>query len=230
MMGALVVFGYGPGVSHAVAERFGRDGRRVALVGRNTERLADGVTRLRAGGVDATAYQGDAGDPAVIRATIARIRVDLDPVSTLVWTAFRGGDVTDVLAARPEEVGRVFDVGVTGLLTCVQELLEDLKSGDGAAVLVANGSVGEHTSDADGFAVRYGIDGVGLENAAKSKLVGILAERLREFGVYVGEVTIAGTVAGTATASPTAIAPAAIADRFWSLARHRDQTRVRMTE
>lgn len=82
-------------------------------------------------------------------------------------------------------------------------------------VLVANGAVDEPTSEVDGFAVRYGIDGVGLENAAKSKLVGVLAERLRGFGVYVGEVTIAGTVGGTATASASAIDPAQIADRFW---------------
>ncbi len=124
----------------------------------------------------------------------------------------------------------MFDVGVSGLLTWVQEVLDDLTgSGDGA-VLVANGAVGEFTTEGDGFATLYGIDGVGLENAAKSKLVGILAERLRESGVYVGEVMIAGTVAGTATASPTAIDPALIADTFWSLAHTRDITRVRITE
>jgi hypothetical protein len=46
----------------------------------------------------------------------------------------------------------------------------------------------------------------------------------------VGEVTIAGSVKGTATATGTAIDPAAIAERFWSLAQTRDTTRVRMVE
>jgi hypothetical protein len=69
-----------------------------------------------------------------------------------------------------------------------------------------------------------------LENAAKSKLVGILAERMRAFDIYVGEVTVAGSVKGTATASPTAIDAAAIAERFWSLAQTRDMTHVRMIE
>jgi len=90
--------------------------------------------------------------------------------------------------------------------------------------------LGEHTSQADGFAKLLGNDGVALENAAKSKLVGILAERLREFDIYVGEITIAGSVAGTATASPTAIEPTTIADTFWSLTRTRETTRVRVTE
>ncbi|MFJ9031846.1 SDR family NAD(P)-dependent oxidoreductase [Streptomyces sp. NPDC102274] len=229
-MGALIVFGYGPGISHATAERFGREGYSLALVARNAERLAEGVARLKAGGIDATAYRADAADPAMIRQTVTRIRNDLGAVSAVLWTAFRSGGVTDVLSTDPGDVNRVFDVGVTGLLTCTREVLDDLKSSAGAAILVANGSVGEHTSESDAFTKFLGIDGVALENAAKSKLVGILAERLREFGVYVGEVTIAGSVKGTPTASPTAIEPSEIAEKFWSLTRTRDTTRVRMVE
>jgi hypothetical protein len=56
-----------------------------------------------------------------------------------------------------------------------------------------------------------------------------LAERLREFDIYVGEVTIAGSVAGTATADPSAISPERIAEQFWSLSQTRDTTRFRMT-
>jgi NAD(P)-dependent dehydrogenase (short-subunit alcohol dehydrogenase family) len=229
-MGALIVFGYGPGISHATAERFAREGYSVALVARNAERLADGVARLKVSGIDATAYQADAGDPAMIRQTIARIRNDLGAVSVVLWTAFRSGGVNNVLSTRPEDIDRVFNIGVTGLLACAQEVFEDLKSSAGAAILVANGAVGEHTSETDAFAKLFGIDGVALENAAKSKLVGILAERLREFDIYVGEVTIAGSVKGTPTASPTAIEPSEIAEKFWSLAQARDKTRVRMTE
>lgn len=229
-MSVLIVFGYGPGISHATAERFGREGYSLALVGRNAERLADGVTRLSTEGFDARAYQSDGSDPETIRRTIAEIQRDLGTVTTLLWTAFRSGGVTDVLSTRPEDLERVFDVGVAGLLACTQAVLADLKSTPGAAILVANGAVGENTSEADGFAKLLGIDGVGLENAAKSKLVGILAERLREFDVYVGEVTIAGSVAGTATATATAIDPVLIAETFWSLARARDTTRIRLAE
>ena len=128
----------------------------------------------------------------------------------------------------PEDIERVFDVGVAGLLACVQEVLDDLKTSAGASLLVANGALGEHTTEADGYAKHLDNDGVALENAAKSKLVGILAERLREFDIYVGEVTIAGSVAGTATAGPAAIPPERIAERFWELTRTRDTTRVRM--
>jgi NAD(P)-dependent dehydrogenase (short-subunit alcohol dehydrogenase family) len=54
-MSLLIVFGYGPGISHATALRFGREGFTLALVGRDAGRLADGVARLRGEGLEAQA-------------------------------------------------------------------------------------------------------------------------------------------------------------------------------
>ncbi len=70
-MGALIVFGYGPGISHATAERFGREGYSLALAGRNPDRLGEGARLLKASGFDARAYQSDAADLAMIRQTVA---------------------------------------------------------------------------------------------------------------------------------------------------------------
>ncbi|HEY5304123.1 MAG TPA: SDR family NAD(P)-dependent oxidoreductase [Acidimicrobiales bacterium] len=229
-MGVLIIFGFGPGISQATAERFGREGFTLALVGRSADRLADGVAHLRARGVEASAYVSDAGEPSRVRSTIEAIRNELGSVSAVLWTAFRSGSVSNVLLTNPEKIERVFDIGISGLLTCVQEVLEDLKSNPGAAILVANGAFGEHTSQADKFSSLLGADGVALENAAKSKLVGILAERLREFDIYVGEVMIAGSVKGTAMSTQTAIEPTEIAETFWSLVQTRDTTRARIVE
>ncbi|MDH2904104.1 MAG: hypothetical protein PXZ08_09165, partial [Actinomycetota bacterium] len=158
------------------------------------------------------------------------IRNELGSISAVLWTAFRSGSVTSVLSTKPEDIERTFDIGVKGLLTCVQEVLEDLKSNPGAAILVANGAFGELGSQADQFSTFLNADGVALENAAKSKLVGLLAERLREFDIYVGEATIVGSVKGTATSTQTAIEPTEIAETFWSLVQTRDTTRVRIVE
>jgi len=227
-MGVLMIVGYGPGVSQAVAARFALEGFSLALVARRSDKLEEAVSRLAADGILARAYPADASDPEAIRRVVARVRGDLGPVTAVLWTAFRSGDVRNVLKTRAEDVGHVFDVGVAGLLACVQEVLEDLKS-SGGSVLVANGALGENTTDADRYAKYLNNDGVALENSAKSKLVGVLAERLREFGIYVGEVTIAGSVAGTATGDASAIPPDRIANEFWSLTQSRATTRVRMT-
>ena len=229
-MGTFVAFGYGPGISHATAQRFAREGYTLALVGRSTEKLAEGVARFKADGVVATAYEADASEPEQVRQTVARISDALGPISTVLWTAFRGGAVRNALDTAPHEIPQVFSIGVTGLLACAQAALDDLKSSTDAAILVANGALGENTAEADTYAKMLNNDGVALENAAKSKLVGILAERLREDGVYVGEVTVAGSVLGTPTAGPGAIDPAKIADLFWSLTRTRDTTRTRISQ
>jgi NAD(P)-dependent dehydrogenase (short-subunit alcohol dehydrogenase family) len=73
----IVIVGFGPGVSTGMAERFGAEGFSVALVARNTARLDEGVRALTARGVTAATYPADAGDPAAIRAALAKARAEL---------------------------------------------------------------------------------------------------------------------------------------------------------
>lgn len=216
-MPLLVVVGYGPGNAHAIAKRFGAEGYTVARVGCDPDRLRGGADRLVEDGVTAHPYVGDAGNPGLIRPTLQAIRSDHGPISTIALTAYRGSDVSDVLSAQPEQIGQAFHIGVTGLLTIAQTSLPDMRSAQDAAMLVLNGAVGDDTSDADRFATSFGVGGVALECAAKSKLVGLLAERLRGADIYVGELVINGTIKGSRHASPTAIDPADIADRLWTL-------------
>ena len=106
MSKTIVVVGFGPGVSTAVAEKFGAEGFSVALVARSAARLAAGVEALRAKGVKAAAFPADAGDPLAIRAAIAKARAELGPIGVLHWNAFGGrglGWVEDTIVA--EEAG-----------------------------------------------------------------------------------------------------------------------------
>ncbi|MBC7975508.1 MAG: SDR family NAD(P)-dependent oxidoreductase, partial [Myxococcales bacterium] len=52
----ILIAGYGPGISTAVAERFGAEGFQVAVAGRNADKLAAGVAALEARGVKAAAF------------------------------------------------------------------------------------------------------------------------------------------------------------------------------
>jgi NADP-dependent 3-hydroxy acid dehydrogenase YdfG len=226
-MPLLLVVGYGPGISHATAERFGREGYAIALIGRTRDRVEDGALRLQQLGIDTHAYVSDASDLAQITATIAAVRETQGPVGAVLWTAPRNAGVTDVLSTRPDQISRVFAVGVEGLLAVVQATLDDLRTVPGAAVLVANGGAGDQSAAAEQMAAAYNIDGTALEAAAKSKLVGILAERLRADGIYVGEVIIASAVRTVASPPETGNDPRAIADRFWSMAIQRDTVRTR---
>jgi hypothetical protein len=73
--------------------------------------------------------------------------------------------------------------------------------------------------------------GLALANAAKHKLVGLLAQRLKDDGVYVGEVMIAGVIKGTRfdSGASDAIKASTIADKFWELYKARGATHARVT-
>ncbi len=223
----ILIVGFGPGVSTAVADKFGGAGFSVALLARNAERLAAGVEALKAKGIAAAAFPADASDPASLRNAIAGARAALGPIGVIHWNAFSSG-AGDLLAVDPSEVRAVFDVPVVGLLAAVQESLADLKAAGDGAVLVTNGAFGDLVPMMDAFAVGMKAMGVGVGNAAKAKLVGLLSERLKADGIYVGEVTIAGMVKGTPYAAEGGIDPARIAEAFWELFQGRSAVRARI--
>jgi NAD(P)-dependent dehydrogenase (short-subunit alcohol dehydrogenase family) len=230
MTKTIIVVGFGPGISTAVAEKFGAEGFSVALVGRSEERLASGVAALEAKGIAAAAFPADAADPAAIRAAIARAHARFGSITVLHWNAYGGLEVGDLLTAAPAAVRRVFDVAVVGLLAAVQEALPDLKGAGDGAVLVTNGAFGELAPQMDELATNLKTVGVALANAAKHKLVGLLARRLTGEGVFVGEVMVAGMVAGTRTgAGEGALEASRIANAFWDLWRARDEVRARVS-
>jgi NAD(P)-dependent dehydrogenase (short-subunit alcohol dehydrogenase family) len=217
MSKTIVVVGFGPGVSAAMAEKFGAEGFAVALVARRRETLAVGVEALKAKGITAQAFVADAGDPASIRDAIAAARVALGPISVIHWNAYSGRDFGDLLTVDPALLPGLFDVALAGLLSAVQEALPDLRAAGDGAILVTNGAFGEINPTIDALAIALGDVGVPLGNAAKAKLVGLLSERLKGDGVYVGEVTIAGIVKGTGPDTPgiPTFEASVIADAFW---------------
>jgi NADP-dependent 3-hydroxy acid dehydrogenase YdfG len=226
----VVVVGFGPGISTAVAEKFGSSGFSVALVARNEQRLAAGVSSLNAKGIEAAAFPADASDPAAVRAAIAKARTALGPITVIHWNAYGGSEARDLVATDPAAVRSVFDVAVVGLLAAVQAALPDLKQSKEGAVLVTNGAFGENNPQMDAFAVSAKAMGLALANAAKHKLVGLLAQQLKGDGVYVGEVMVAGTVKGTLWDSGGAnLDGSTIANKFWELYEARGEVRARIS-
>jgi len=215
----IVVAGYGPGISDAVARRFGREGYAVALVARTKDKLDDAVESLGKEGVRAHAFPTDLGDPGAVRALVRRVSEKVGPLSVLHWNAFvrQAGD----LVSAPDELRTVLDIGVHGLLAAVQEALPDLKQQQGA-VLVTGGGYAFYEPAVDAAAVQGGAMGLAVSKAAQHKLVGLLNAKLAPDGVYVGEVTVTGLVKGTEFDKGDAtIEPSAVADAFWELLARR---------
>jgi NADP-dependent 3-hydroxy acid dehydrogenase YdfG len=151
------------------------------------------------------------------------------PITVVLWTAYGGAAAGDLVTADVAAIRGVFDVAIVGLLAAVQEALPDLKQTKEGAVLVANGAFGEDNPQTDALAAGAKAMGLALANAAKHKLVGLLSERLKADGVYVGEIMIAGMIKGTVWDNGNAtIEGARIANKFWELYQARGEIRARI--
>lgn len=225
MKKVIIVCGHGPGISDAVARKFGREGYAVALVARSAQRLEAAAAALTEAGITAKAFPCDLGDSEAVRRLVRDVRASLGTVSVVHWNAYTGG-AGDLITASQTELAAVFQVGVYGLIAAVQEALPDLKEQRGA-VLVTGGGFAFYDAQVDKMIVQWNAMGVALTKAAQHKAVGLLHQKLASEGVYVGEVVVLGLVKGTAMDSGQAqLEPADIADRFFALQQERAQISV----
>lgn len=228
MKRTIVVCGHGPGISDAVARKFGHEGLAVAIVARSADRLSSAATALERSGITAKAFACDLGDPDAVRKLIGDVRSSLGPIAVLHWNAY-AGSARDLTTAGTMELQAVLDVSVHGLIAAVQEALPDLKAEKGA-VLVTGGGLAFYDPKVDAMAVQWGSMGLAVGKAAQHKVVGLLHQKLEADGVYVGEVVVLGLVKGTAfDRGNGTLEPSAIADKFWELYQRRKEASVNFT-
>jgi NADP-dependent 3-hydroxy acid dehydrogenase YdfG len=225
MAGTVIVCGHGPGISDAVARRFGKEGYKVAIVARNAERLESAARALANDNISAKAFRCDLGDTDAVKKMIADVHGSLGPVSVLHWNAYTGG-AGDLKTSSADELRTVLNVAVHGLVAALQASLSDLKAQKGA-LLVTGGGFAFYDPNVDAAATQFGAAGLAIGKAAQHKTVGLLSKALQSDGVYVGEVVVTGLVKGTAFDSGNAtLEPSAIAERFWQLYQARDVATV----
>jgi short-subunit dehydrogenase len=208
-----------------VARKFGKEGFSVAIVARNGERLAAAEAALKEAGISVKAFPCDLGDPEAVRSMVRDVRAALGPISVVHWNAapLLAGDLT---TCKTEELRGALDLGITGLITAIQEALPDLRSERGAA-LVTGGGFAFYDPKIDAMAVTVGTMGLALAKAAQHKAVGLLNRKLAPDGVYVGEVVVLGMVKGSAFDQGSATLEASdVANKFWEMHESRAQAAV----
>jgi short-subunit dehydrogenase len=221
MSGTIVICGYGSGISNAVAQRFGKEGYKVALVSRSADKLDAAAKGLAGSGIEAKGFACDLADASAVRRMIGQVREQLGPIAVIHWNVYQGG-AGDLLDADVGELRAAFDVSTTSLVVAVQAALPDLRTQPDAAVLVTGGGLSLYDANVDGMAVAWKAMGLAVAKASQHKAVGVLHQRLKAENIYVGEVVVLGMVKGTAWDQGNATLEAsAIADRFWQISRER---------
>jgi short-subunit dehydrogenase len=198
-----VIVGAGPGMGRAVAERFGREGFRVALLARRGDRLKRITTALAKVGVTTVAVEADAGDPKDLRTALEGVITEHGDPQVLIYnaaSAHAGRPSTLDLAVLTES----FMVNVGGLLTAAQAVLPSMREHGRGTILATGWGVAldappEETAAAVG------------KSAARA-LLHALAKEAEIDGIHVAVVTVMGSIA-----PGTPFTAGHIADAFWSL-------------
>ena len=200
-----IMAGVGPGLGRALAQRFAREGLKVAMLARREERLARFADDIAEAGGTARGFGCDLTDEAAIRATIARVRAEMGPPAVLVYNASVWNQ-TPAMAFAPADFQRDLFLDVTGALVAAQEVVPAMRAAGGGTLLFTGGGLALKPS------MGTAVPSLAAGKAALRAFVHALAGELAPLGVRVATVTVAGAIE-----PGTAFDPERIADRFWQV-------------
>ena len=165
-----VVTGAARGIGLAIAERFGREGGRLACIDVSAKRLQPAVAELSAKGLEARGYAVDVGAREAVHKMFAEIESEFSaPVAVLVnnavWARFQ-----PLAEIDPETMLRMSAVGVHGLFWTMQAAAPQMeRRGGGAIVNLSSVSALHPAKDSIAYsALKAGV--IGLSRAAAVEL------------------------------------------------------------
>lgn len=127
------VTGGSSGINLGIAEAFGALGAKVAINGRNPDKLAAAVDGLRAKGVRAEGYVADVRDYGAISGVLAQAVQALGPIDVLVCGA-AGNFLAPVVGLSSNGFKAVVDIDLVGTFNACRAAFEHLVK-PGAAVI-----------------------------------------------------------------------------------------------
>lgn len=205
----IVIVGAGPGVSAAVARKFGSEGFRVALVARNQASLDELSEELRDRDIDTYSVTADASKTESIEEAFKAIREQFGVPDALLYNA-AAISASKVTQLDEQRLIDDFKVNVVGALTSVKQVATDFAERKEGTILITGGGLALHPNP-DYASLSIGKAGV-------RSLAYSLAQELKPHNVYVGTVTIGGYVS-----KGTFFDPDRIAEEYWNLYRKRDE-------
>lgn len=200
----IVIIGAGPGISHAVAEKFGSNGFSVALIARHKQSLEKLTTDLTKKGIKAYAYVGDAGDAESMKDAFDQIWEKWNDIDVVHYNAAKIKNV-NIINETADALTRDFKVNVAGVMTVVNLVASDMEKRGEGTILLTGGGLALYPS------AEYGslsIGKAGLRNLAVT-----LHAELKPKNIFVGTVTVQGWV----KPEEEKYNPKNVAEQFWTL-------------
>jgi 3-oxoacyl-[acyl-carrier protein] reductase len=169
------VSGASSGIGRAVAVAFAREGARVALVGRDRERLEDAAAQVRRAGGTALPLSADVRSEAEVQGAVARVLEEFSRIDVHVASAGRGGESGPraVVQLAVEEWDEIVDTNLKGVFLTNRAVLPAMlrqRSGTIVNVSSARGATGPTPFAAAYAASKHGL--MGLTRALAQELQG----------------------------------------------------------
>lgn len=213
MSKVIVIIGAGPGIAHAVAEKFGNNGFSVALISRRKEKLEKLKNELIENSIDAHAFVSDAGDAESMKDAFNQIWEIWEHIDVILYNVAKIKKV-NIGSETADGLTRDFKINVASVMTAVNLVTADMeKKGEGTILLTGGGFALEPNPDFGSLSIGK----AGIRN-----LAGLLHTALKPKNIFVGTVTVCGLVSPAAEKHT----PANIAGQFWKLYSERNEFEI----
>lgn len=200
----IAIFGAGTGLSHSVAELFGKNGFSVLLVARNEAKLQKEVQLLKDKSIEAAYCVADVSDEVALSRILTEMKQPGTLPDAILFNAFAntaGGFAEESW----ENLKKEMDVNVGGAFYILKEMLPVYQEAGRGSLFFTGG----------GFGITPVPDyiGVSIGKAALRNMVQAAAIQAKDSGVHVATVTVMGFIGGE---NPK-YAPDRIAEEYWRL-------------
>lgn len=208
----MVIVGAGKRLSYYIAKQFGNHDFRLILIARHKENLKIVADKLASQGIEVYTFIGDASKATSLRQLFSEIEQQFGAIDTMLYNvAIREAKSPTELCA--EELTVNYRTEVSNALLCVQQILPDMLRQKSGTILFTGGGFALHPM------AEYG--GVSINKAALRALALTLHQELKSNGVFVGIVTIMGSIV-----EGTHYSPELIAKKYWEIYKERNKCEI----
>lgn len=212
----IVVVGAGQGLGNHVAEKFGEKGFRVILMARNEQSLKAYRQEFVAKGIETYTYKIDAILPDTLTQAFGQVNQQFGTPDVLIY---------NVGITTPDEPGRIdnmelmkhYQVDVVSAYHSICQIVdEEFRRKKGTIILTGGGLA---------LFPNAAYLPLSLDKSALRAMAYALHEKLKPQGIFVGTVTICGSIGGS-----DFFAPMRIAESYWKMYNERSEWELVYTE
>ncbi len=212
MKKSILIIGFGPGLSMAIARRFGKSGYNVGMISRNAEKLEAFQNELAKDNIKAYYAAADAADTNATLHAIGDLKIILERIDVLVYNAvdYR---YRYLMEESADDLTRGFRTSVGNAFAAAKMLMPELQRNAGS-ILLTGGGTSLYPNPA--------LATISLGKAGIRNLAYQLNQVGKTVGVFAGTITITGAI----SADSPVHNPTNLAEKFWQLNEKRNQPEV----